>query len=202
MSSSLQLFSFSSVQSFMVIYGLPLQSLYLFLELNLLSLILILLSIRPLKDASGFFFVESKFLLFKLLVFVDLSVFHFELGDVVPGFILICFKVQLHNGAIPNWKSFSFPHFLKIIPAQLASNPSLINLWWFLRTLDPPWFFRKNIASPKVKRPLLVVVLFIADLYSCEYFAESGEELILKRVVKFSPAFREGVEEGIEDRLS
>lgn len=45
-------------------------------------------------------------------------------------------------------------------------------------------------------------MLLVADFNSREYFAESCQKLIFEDVVELGSTFGEGVEEGVEDRLS
>ncbi len=91
MGSSLQLLRFSTIQSLMMVDSLPLQSLDLCLELLLLHLVVILLSIRPLLYPLRLLFVKGEFLLFQVVVFIDLGVFHLELGNIVSRFVFVCF---------------------------------------------------------------------------------------------------------------
>jgi hypothetical protein len=61
-----------------VIDCLSFQRLDLCFQLFLLHFVVILLSVRPFLDPLRFFLVKSEFLLFQVVVFVNLSVFHLE----------------------------------------------------------------------------------------------------------------------------
>lgn len=79
MRSPLQLLSLSPIQSLMMINSLSLQCLDLILKLDALLFFFLFLLMRPLQNPFGFLLVKGKFLLFLLVVFVDLGVFHLEL---------------------------------------------------------------------------------------------------------------------------
>ena len=45
-----------------------------------------------------------------MLKLVSLRVLHFELGHVVPGFVLVGFKVQLYDGTVPDGERLPLLH--------------------------------------------------------------------------------------------
>lgn len=102
MCTSLKLFCFSSIQSFMMVYSLSFKSLNFVLKLNSLFLLFILLLMRPVKNSLRFLFVKSKFLLIQMIIFVNLSVFHLELRNIISGFVFVCFKIKLNYGTVTN----------------------------------------------------------------------------------------------------
>jgi hypothetical protein len=115
MCSSLKFLSFSPVQTFMVIDGLPFQSFYLIFKLNAFLFLLLFLLMGPLQDSLCLLLVKGEFLLLLLVVLVHLCVLHLELRYVVTGFVLVCTQVKFYDWTVTDRKRFSLFHTLSEI---------------------------------------------------------------------------------------
>ena len=115
MCSSLEFLSFSPVQTFMVIDGLPFQGLDLVFKLNTFLFLLLFLLMRPLQDSLCLLFIKGEFLLLLLVVLVHLCVLHLELRYVVTCLILVCTQVKLYDWTVTDGKRFSLFHTLSEI---------------------------------------------------------------------------------------
>lgn len=87
----------------MMVDGLPLQSLDLVFKLDSFSLLLLFLLVRPLQNSLCLLLVKREFLLFLVIILVHLCVLHFKLRDVVSGFVLVGFEIELNYGAVTDW---------------------------------------------------------------------------------------------------
>lgn len=80
-----------------------------------------------------------------MVVFVDLGILHFELGDIVSRFVFVRFQVKLNNWAIPDGESLSFFHFLKYSGFDYVVLQGLMRL---LLRFDFFGLFRQDVSSP------------------------------------------------------
>lgn len=91
MRSSFKLLGFSSIKSFVMIDSFSFEGFDFVFQLDSLFFLLFFLLMGPIKNSFGLFLVKSKLLLLEVIIFVDLSVFHLKLRNVISGFVFVCF---------------------------------------------------------------------------------------------------------------
>ena len=189
MSSPFKLLCLPSVQSFMMVYRLSFQCLYLCLQLLAFNLFFLLLSLGPLKNSASLLTVLGKLGLLFFIVFVSLTVLNLELGYVVSSFVFVVFKVQLNDRTVPDGQILSFFHPFKGFNLKrsflLAVYLLRLTFLLLLKRLYLLWLLRQHVSSPQVQRPLLIVVSLIAYLYTSKQFRKCTQQVLLQLIVEF-----------------
>lgn len=131
----------------MVIDSLAFECLYFSLKLPSLLVVIVFLSIRPLLDAPRFLLIVSETIFLCLFVLVDLSVLHFEFGNIVSCFVFVSLQVELNDWTVSDRQSFSLLHFLK---ASLWFSLSLGSKGLLGLTLWPFWSLCEDVSCSEV----------------------------------------------------
>lgn len=130
---------------------------------------------------------------------VYLSVFHLELGNIVPCLVFVCLQVELDDRTVSDWQGLSLFHLLK---ASFWFWLALRSEWLLSLALWPFWPFCEDVSSSEIQRPFLIVILFIADFNTSKHFREGSKQLFLEAIIELRPRLGKSIEERIKNRLS